>query len=77
MSSLSLIVYDCFIDDLHPSIVHQWTNPTLQPLPDDLPSMSPPIPDPPSISPAGPHNPPPASSTTTTSHSPSTDTPGT
>ncbi|GAU44778.1 hypothetical protein TSUD_27470 [Trifolium subterraneum] len=44
---------------------------------DDLPSLSPPIPDPPPISPVGPHNPSPASSTTIISSSPSTDTPNT
>ncbi|MCI05064.1 hypothetical protein A2U01_0026113 [Trifolium medium] len=70
MSSLPLTAYDCFTDDLHPSIVHQWTNPTLQTLPVDLPSPPPPIPDPSPISPAGPHNYSPASSTTTTSPTP-------
>ncbi|MCI48414.1 hypothetical protein A2U01_0069657, partial [Trifolium medium] len=67
MQSLPLTAYDCFTDDLHPSIIHQWTNPAIQPPPDDLSSLPPPIPDPLSISPARPHNLSPASSTTTTS----------
>ncbi|MCH89367.1 hypothetical protein A2U01_0010262, partial [Trifolium medium] len=77
MPSQPITAYDCFTDDLHPTIVHQWTNPTLQPLLDDLPSQPPPIPDPPSTLPARPHNPSHASSTTTTSYSSSTDTPDT
>ncbi|MCI52278.1 hypothetical protein A2U01_0073522, partial [Trifolium medium] len=51
-----------------------WTNPTLQPLPTDLPSPPPPILDPPSTSHAKPYNPSLASSTTTTSYSSFTDT---
>jgi len=73
--SLPLTAYDYFTDDFHPSVIHQWTNPTLQPLPDDLSRSSPPIFDHPSISPTGSHNHSPTSSTTTTSSSPSTDTP--
>ncbi|GAU48004.1 hypothetical protein TSUD_404810 [Trifolium subterraneum] len=77
MPSLPLTAYDCFTDDLHPSIVHHWTKPTLQPLPNDLPSPPPPIPDPPSTSHTRSHNPSLVSSTTTTSYSSSTDTPDT
>ncbi|MCI60339.1 hypothetical protein A2U01_0081595, partial [Trifolium medium] len=77
MSSIPLTTYDCFTVDLHPSIVHQWTNPTLQPLPDDLPSPSPLIPDPLSASPARQNNHSPTSSTTTTSSPPSVTTPDT
>jgi len=62
--SLPLTAYDCFTYDLHPSIIHQGTNSTLQPLPNDLPRPSPPI-----------HNHSLTSSTTTTSSFLSTDTP--
>jgi hypothetical protein len=71
LSSTPLPDYNCFTDDLHPQIIHHWTNPTLQPLSSNLPS---PPPDPPSLFPIGSHNISPTN--TSTSSSPSSEPPG-
>jgi hypothetical protein len=70
LSSPPLPDYKCFTDDLHPHIVHQWNNPTLQPLPANPPS---PPPDHLSPSMAGTPN----TSPTMTSSSTSIDSPNT
>jgi histone deacetylase 1/2 len=53
LSSTPLHDYSCFTDDLHPHIIHHWTNSTLQPISSNLPSPSP---DPPSLFPIGSNN---------------------